>query len=67
MQIMSEEEHKHVKNLNKETVKKLDILAQNLLLDTNYWLYSARTRLNDQTGHTVNCIYYGQNINKHND
>lgn len=49
-------------NLKKDVVKRLDLLADFLMLDTNYWLYSARTRLNDETGHTINAIFHGENI-----
>jgi hypothetical protein len=28
------------------------------------WLYSARTRMNDETGHTINCIFYGQDVER---
>ena len=64
MMIMSETKHTKVGNLTSNEVKKLDELSQYLMLDTNLWLYSARTRLNDQTGHTINCTFYGRNINK---
>lgn len=60
MMLMSDTQHKKVGNLDKKTVKKLDKLVKYLMLDTNKCLYSARTRLNDQTGHTVKCIFYGK-------
>ena len=34
------------------------------MLDTNSWIYFARTRLNDQTGHTIKCTFYGKDVAK---
>lgn len=47
MMIMSEEEHKDIGNLTKDEVKSLDDVIDLLMLDTNTWIYYARTRFND--------------------
>lgn len=37
------------------------------MLDTNNWLYSSRTRFNDQTGHTIECTLYGKTVTTKDD
>ena len=49
--IMSEEDHRSVKNLTAEKVNQLDQLVRELRLDIHKYLYVGRTRIGDETGH----------------
>ena len=60
--IMSEEEHSTVHNLTTKEVSKLDELASSLKLDAGKWLYFSRTRQNDQSGHSIDCVLYGNDV-----
>lgn len=49
--LLSDEDHKSVKNLTNAQVTRLDACTRQLLMDTYKWLYVGRTRLGDETGH----------------
>ena len=59
--LMNDEQHKKVLSLTEQRVEELDQLAKKLLLDTNKFVYFGRSRLNDETGRSLECIFYGQN------
>jgi|AACY02.9.fsa_nt_gi hypothetical protein len=60
--ILSDKHFKEVKSLTEEKVAQLDQYVKVLKLDTNFWLYYGRTRLNDETGNTITCQLYGENV-----
>lgn len=49
--LLSDKDHKQVKNLTNEQVTRLDACTVQLLMDTYKWLYVGRTRIGDETGH----------------
>lgn len=60
--LLSDKDHKQVKNLTNEQVTRLDACTVQLLMDTYKWLYVGRTRIGDETGHQIECQFLGKNI-----
>lgn len=59
--ILDDNDHENIKNLTGETINRLDKLTFILKMDTYRFLYNGRTRLGDQTGHTIVATFYGEN------
>lgn len=47
-------------------MQRLDECISKLKLDSYKWLYIGRTRLNDQTGNQIECIYHGKDVDSVN-
>lgn len=58
--ILSDSEHKAIKNLTADKVQTLDEYCVKLKMDTYRWLFVGRTRLGDETGNQIECIFYGK-------
>lgn len=60
--LLSDEDHKTIKNLTNAQVTRLDECTVQLMMDTYKWLYVGRTRIGDETGHQIECQFLGKNI-----
>lgn len=58
--ILSDKEHGDIKNLTAQKVQTLDEHCVRLKMDTYRWLFVGRTRLGDETGNQIECIFYGR-------
>lgn len=62
MTLIDETEHQNIKNLTGEQVNRLDEATFKLKMDTQRYLYSGRSRHGDESGHQLECIFYGKDV-----
>lgn len=60
--LIDDEDHQNVLNLTGEQVNSLDESTEKLKIDTYRYLYSGRSRLGDESGTQLECVFYGKNV-----
>lgn len=64
--LLDDEDHKNVLNLTGDQVNSLDKAVKELKMDTYRYLYSGRSRLNDESGTQLEVVFYGKNVTTDN-